>query len=121
MDPLTHALITCTLVGKDKASLAAGVGPDLPFWAVYYPQVFRQGGMRHVLITGDWPEPPPGLTTDPLVYQGGSGVMLGATDDIALAEWTSKRNQVRARIAEKQDGVGTLTRTMADKLNKQDE
>ena len=63
MDPLTHALITCVLVGRDKASLAAGIGPDLPFWAVYYPQVLRKGGMRHVLITGDWPEPPPGLKT----------------------------------------------------------
>jgi hypothetical protein len=63
MDPLTHALITCAFVGKDKASLAAGVGPDLPFWVVYYPRVLRKGGMRHVLITGDWPEPPPGLKT----------------------------------------------------------
>ena len=63
MDPLTHALITCIFVGKDKASLVAGVGPDLPFWAVYYPQVLRSGGMRHVLITGDWPEPPPGFKT----------------------------------------------------------
>jgi hypothetical protein len=26
----------------------------------------------------------------------------------------------RQRIAEKQDGVGTLTRTMADKLNRQE-
>jgi hypothetical protein len=32
-----------------------------------------------------------------------------------------KEDEERGRIAEKQDGVGTLTRTMADKLNKQDE
>ena len=34
-------------------------------------------------------EPPPTLATDPLVYQGGSGVLLGPTDDIPLvdAEW----------------------------------
>lgn len=34
-------------------------------------------------------EPPPTLETDPLVYQGGSGVLLGPADDIALAnpEW----------------------------------
>jgi fumarylacetoacetate (FAA) hydrolase len=34
-------------------------------------------------------EPPATLRTDPLVYQGGSGVLLGPTDDIALAnrEW----------------------------------
>jgi len=31
-----------------------------------------------------------------------------------------KEDDERARIAEKQDGVGTLTRTMADKLNRQD-
>jgi membrane-bound metal-dependent hydrolase YbcI (DUF457 family) len=63
MDPLTHALITCLFIGQDKASLAAGVGPDLPFWVVYYPRVLRKGGLRHVLITGDWPQPPPGLKT----------------------------------------------------------
>ncbi len=34
-------------------------------------------------------EPPPTLRTEPLVYQGGSGVLLGPTDDIPLGnvEW----------------------------------
>ena len=31
-------------------------------------------------------EPPETLKTDPLVYQGGSGVLLGPTDDIVLYE-----------------------------------
>ena len=31
-------------------------------------------------------EPPATLETDPLVYQGGSGVLLGPTDDIVLAD-----------------------------------
>lgn len=31
-------------------------------------------------------EPPPSLETDPLVYQGGSGVLLGPSDDIALVD-----------------------------------
>jgi fumarylacetoacetate (FAA) hydrolase len=31
-------------------------------------------------------EPPATLLTDPLVYQGGSGVLLGPTDDIVLAD-----------------------------------
>ena len=31
-------------------------------------------------------EPPETLETDPLVYQGGSGVLLGPTDDIVLYE-----------------------------------
>jgi fumarylacetoacetate (FAA) hydrolase len=31
-------------------------------------------------------EPPPGLSTDPLVYQGGSGVLLGPTDPIPLGD-----------------------------------
>ena len=31
-------------------------------------------------------EPPPTLETDPLVYQGGSGVLLGPTDDVPLPD-----------------------------------
>ncbi len=31
-------------------------------------------------------QPPPGLETDPLVYQGGSGVLLAATDDVLLPD-----------------------------------
>jgi fumarylacetoacetate (FAA) hydrolase len=31
-------------------------------------------------------EPPPRLETDPLVYQGGSGVLLGPTDDVPLGD-----------------------------------
>jgi fumarylacetoacetate (FAA) hydrolase len=31
-------------------------------------------------------EPPPSLETDPLVYQGGSGVLLGPTDPISLLD-----------------------------------
>jgi fumarylacetoacetate (FAA) hydrolase len=31
-------------------------------------------------------EPPPTLETDPLVYQGGSGVLLGPTDDLILPD-----------------------------------
>ena len=31
-------------------------------------------------------EPPPSLETDPLVYQGGSGVLLGPTEDIPLPD-----------------------------------
>jgi fumarylacetoacetate (FAA) hydrolase len=31
-------------------------------------------------------EPPPNLTSDPLVYQGGSGVLLGPTDPIPLGD-----------------------------------
>jgi len=31
-------------------------------------------------------EPPPTLATDPLVYQGGSGVLLGPTEDIPLPD-----------------------------------
>jgi len=31
-------------------------------------------------------EPPPTLATDPLLYQGGSGVLLGPADDVPLAD-----------------------------------
>jgi hypothetical protein len=34
--------------------------------------------------------------------------------------YVKKEDDERGRIAEKQEGVGTLTRTMADKLNRQE-
>jgi fumarylacetoacetate (FAA) hydrolase len=44
--------------------------------------------LNHVRLTrrARGAEPPPGLTTDPLVYQGGSGVLLGPTDPIPLGD-----------------------------------
>jgi fumarylacetoacetate (FAA) hydrolase len=43
--------------------------------------------LNHVILVrkARGAEPPPTLKTDPLVYQGGSGVLLGPRDDLALA------------------------------------
>jgi fumarylacetoacetate (FAA) hydrolase len=47
--------------------------------------------LNHVLLArkARGADPPPGLEVDPLVYQGGSGVLLGATDSLVLPdpEW----------------------------------
>ena len=44
--------------------------------------------LHHVLLVrkARGAEPPPTLRTDPLVYQGGAGVLLGPTDDLVLAD-----------------------------------
>jgi fumarylacetoacetate (FAA) hydrolase len=44
--------------------------------------------LNHVLLArkARGAEPPPGIEVDPLVYQGGSGVLLGATDPLALPD-----------------------------------
>ncbi|HXI54771.1 MAG TPA: fumarylacetoacetate hydrolase family protein [Polyangia bacterium] len=46
--------------------------------------------LNHVILVrkARGAEPPPTLRTDPLVYQGGSGVLLGPCDDIPLADET---------------------------------
>ncbi|MEA2699837.1 MAG: fumarylacetoacetate hydrolase [Myxococcales bacterium] len=44
--------------------------------------------LNHVILVrkARGAEPPPTLRTDPLVYQGGSGALLGPADDIPLAD-----------------------------------
>jgi len=44
--------------------------------------------LHHILLVrrARGQAPPDTLMTDPLVYQGGSGVLLGPTDDIPLAD-----------------------------------
>ncbi len=44
--------------------------------------------LNHVRLTrrARGADPPPGLEVDPLVYQGGSGVLLGATDPLVLPD-----------------------------------
>jgi fumarylacetoacetate (FAA) hydrolase len=53
-----------------------------------YEWVDGSAFLNHVLLVrkARGADPPPTLTTDPLVYQGGSGVLLGPTDDIPLAD-----------------------------------
>ncbi len=53
-----------------------------------YEWVDGSAFLNHVILVrkARGAEPPETLRTDPLVYQGGSGVLLAPTDDIALAD-----------------------------------
>jgi fumarylacetoacetate (FAA) hydrolase len=55
-----------------------------------YEWVDGSAFLNHVILVrkARGAEPPETLRTDPLVYQGGSGVLLGPTDDIRLADPT---------------------------------
>ncbi len=65
--------------------LPAKLAPPLPR---VYEWVDGSASLNHVrLVRQARGAPlPPTLETDPLVYQGGSGVLLGPTDDIPLAD-----------------------------------
>ena len=53
-----------------------------------YEWVDGSAYLNHVILVrkARGAEPPPTLRTDPLVYQGGSGVLLGPTDDLVLPD-----------------------------------
>jgi fumarylacetoacetate (FAA) hydrolase len=53
-----------------------------------YEWIDASAYLNHVLLVrkARGQAPPETLTTDPLVYQGGSGVLLGPTDDIPLVD-----------------------------------
>ncbi len=61
------------------------LGPPLPR---AYEWVDGSAFLNHVILVrrARNAEPPATLKTDPLVYQGGSGVLLGPTDDIPLPD-----------------------------------
>jgi len=61
------------------------LGPPLPR---AYEWVDGSAYLNHVRLVrkARGAEPPKTLETDPLVYQGGSGVLLGPTDDIPLGD-----------------------------------
>jgi fumarylacetoacetate (FAA) hydrolase len=63
----------------------SSLGPPLPR---AYEWVDGSAFLNHVRLVrkARGAEPPPTLETDPLVYQGGSGVLLGPCDDIPLAD-----------------------------------
>jgi fumarylacetoacetate (FAA) hydrolase len=64
---------------------ARELGPPLPR---AYEWIDGSAYLNHVILVrrARGAEPPPTLATDPLVYQGGSGVLLGPTDDIPLGD-----------------------------------
>ena len=59
MDPLTHLLTTRLLIGREPATLLAGIAPDLAFYSTYPLWVLRNGRIRTVLDGRTWPAPPP--------------------------------------------------------------
>ena len=63
----------------------ARLGPPLPR---AYEWIDGSAFLTHVrrVRAARGASPPPTLETDPLVYQGGSGVLLGARDDIPLGD-----------------------------------
>jgi len=72
--------------GTDGETLDAGkLGPPLPR---AYEWIDGSAFLEHVrrVRRARGAEPPASLETDPLVYQGGSGVLLGPRDDIPLVD-----------------------------------
>jgi fumarylacetoacetate (FAA) hydrolase len=79
-----------------SAALAAGALVEQPLdpraLAAPLPRAYEwidgSAYLNHVVLArkARGAEPPDTLATDPLVYQGGSGVLLGATDDIPLGD-----------------------------------
>ena len=58
MDPFTHYVITRKIVGRDPATLLAGLAADLPFYLTYPAWVIRRGQLGNALRTNNWPEAP---------------------------------------------------------------
>jgi len=63
MDPITHLLVTRTLIGSEPTVIIAGLAPDAPFYVTYPAWVIRTGQLRHALRTNDWPAPPTWMAT----------------------------------------------------------
>jgi fumarylacetoacetate (FAA) hydrolase len=83
-EPALRALARRLDAGELPAATPT-VGPPLPR---AYEWVDGSAFLHHVRLVrrARGAEPPPTLETDPLVYQGGSGVLLGPNDDLVLAD-----------------------------------
>jgi fumarylacetoacetate (FAA) hydrolase len=81
-----------TLAAALEAGTVAGRPLDPRALASPLPRAYEwidgSAYLNHVVLArkARGAEPPATLTTDPLVYQGGSGVLLGPTDDIPLGD-----------------------------------
>jgi fumarylacetoacetate (FAA) hydrolase len=79
---------------RESEELARGGGRplDTQQLASPLPRAFEwvdgSAYLNHILLVrkARGAEPPPGLATDPLVYQGGSGILLGPTDDLVVPD-----------------------------------
>ena len=85
-EPLLRAL-----AARLESGEIAGVPVDPTQLAAPLPRAYEwvdgSAYINHIVLVrkARGAEPPATLRTDPLVYQGGSGVLLGPTDDIVLA------------------------------------
>ena len=79
---------------QEAAALEHGEGQalDVARLAAPLPRAYEwvdgSAYVNHILLVrkARGAEPPPGIYTDPLVYQGGSGVLLAPTDDLRLPD-----------------------------------
>ncbi|MCS6797313.1 MAG: fumarylacetoacetate hydrolase family protein [Myxococcota bacterium] len=73
------------IAGAEPLDESTPLGPPLPR---AYEWIDGSAYLSHVVLVrrARGAEPPPTLRTDPLVYQGGSGVLLGPRDDIELPD-----------------------------------
>jgi hypothetical protein len=95
VDPLTHLLATRAFIGRNRATLLAGIAPDLAFYSTYPLWVLRRGRIRAVLDGGAWPAPPHWMVQ---LHRAGHSIpvaLLGA----ALIRISSGRWPLRALSA----------------------
>jgi len=87
VEPRLRALAEALDAGKAESAAIdfARLGPPLPR---AYEWVDGSAYINHIVLVrkARGAEPPATLETDPLVYQGGSGVLLGPRDPIPLAD-----------------------------------
>lgn len=63
MDPITHIVITRTLVGRSARVVAAGMLADAPFYLTYPVWLIAKGELRRVVAANEWPSPPGWMAT----------------------------------------------------------
>ena len=86
-EPLLRALAARLESGEIE-----GTSVDPALFAAPLPRAYEwvdgSAYINHIVLVrkARGAEPPATLRTDPLVYQGGSGVLLGPTDDLVLAD-----------------------------------
>ena len=63
MDILSHIIITRRFIGKETATVLAGIVPDTPFYLTYPAWLARRKQLRHSFDTNTWPPPPQWMAT----------------------------------------------------------
>ena len=82
----------CLLAAKLEHGEISGTPVDPTHFAAPLPRAYEwvdgSAYINHIVLVrkARGAEPPATLRTDPLVYQGGSSVLLGPTDDLVLAD-----------------------------------